>query len=162
MKPEVKKKYIKALKYNRYTRGGDYLHTADGNKKHFTALGVLTDLWLKDYNEKTNSKLTWSLMPLCSYGSLEDEYEWDTVPRFGLSSTKHVDVQNEVMGRLSTRVMKWAGLENPWGEIDGYQGKIKKNTKLYEDLDSSFFTIKGLQSLDYTFHELAKVLEKTV
>ncbi len=95
MKPEVKQQWIKALRSRKYRKGNSiWLHTKQNHSSRFSALGVLTDLWVKEKEHQ------WSYV-------LDKHYDEEDIPVYvGLSSSKQIAVDNEVRGKLSPLVMR--------------------------------------------------------
>lgn len=67
MKPEIRKKWAKALRSGRYTQGKGQMHSAVSNT--YCCLGVLTSLYMKEHKVKTTDSQTTIGVTLAQKGS---------------------------------------------------------------------------------------------
>ncbi len=143
MKPEVKQQWIKALRSRKYRKGNSiYLHTKQNHSSKFSALGVLTDLYMKEKEHQWNYVL-------------DKHYDEEDVPVYvGLSSSKQIAVDNEVRGKLSPLVMRWAGLEDSVATLQSLS-----NFKADQREEMQRFGV-NVATLDKSFKEMARVIEK--
>jgi len=106
---------------------------------------VLTDLWMKEKEHQ------WSYVLDKPYHEDEDAPDY-----VGLSSSKHVVVDNEVKGLLSPLVVRWAGLEDSVATLQSLSN-FKADQR--EEIPNIGTSIAALD--DMSFKELAGVIEKT-
>jgi len=148
MKPEVKQQWIKALRSRKYRKGNSrWLHTKKNSASHWSVLGVLTDLWIRQHGAN------WSYI-------LDKPYHEDEeAPVYvGLSSSKHVAVDKEVKGELSPLVMRWAGLEDGVVTLPSLSKFSKAKRKELNKMGNSIVT---LDDSGMSFKQMASVIDKT-
>jgi hypothetical protein len=87
MNPEVKRKWIEALKSGEYEQGHHSLKTKEGDRVTYCCLGVLCDLYGKEHGNR--------------WGKRRNQY-----PTF-----------MKEMSALPKKVMEWAGIDTSTGEI---------------------------------------------
>ena len=145
MKLEVKKQWIKALRSRKYRKGNsNWLNTKKNSASKWSALGVLTDLWIKEQGHQWNYVLD------------KHYHEDEVAPVYvGLSSSKRLAVDKEVKGELSPFVMKWAGLKDNVATLPNLSN-FKADQR--EEIQSIGASIAALD--DMSFKELAGVIEK--
>jgi len=135
------------LRSRKYRKGNSiYLHTKQNHSSKFSALGVLTDLWMKEKEHQ------WSYVFDHWRYELEDEQDKIYV---GLSSTKRTAIDNEVKGLLSPFVMKWAGLNDSVASLPSLSN-FKADQR--EEIQSVGASIAALDHM--SFKEVAGVIEK--
>ncbi len=146
MKPEVKKQWIKALRSRKYRKGNSiYLHTKQNHSSKFSALGVLTDLYMKEKEHQWNYVL-------------DKHYDEEDVPVYvGLSSSKQIAVDNEVRGKLSSLVMRWAGLEDGVVTLPNLSNLRVDQREEIQNIGTSIAALD-----DMSFKDIARVIEKTI
>ena len=144
MKPEVKQQWIKALRSRKYRKGNSiYLHTKQNHSSKFSALGVLTDLYMKEKEHQWNYVL-------------DKHYDEEDVPVYvGLSSSKQIAVDNEVRGKLSPLVMRWAGLEDSVATLPNLSN-LRVDQR--EEIQKMGATVVALDEMQ--FSKLALIIEK--
>ena len=114
------------------------------NSSRHSALGVLTDLWMKEKGHQ------WSYVLDKHYHKDEDAPVY-----VGLSSSKRVAVDNEVKGVLSPLVMRWAGLEDSVATLPNLSN-LRVDQR--EEIQKVGATVAA--SDDISFKEIARVIEK--
>ncbi len=146
MKPEAKQQWIKALQSRKYRKGNSrWLHTKQNYSSKFSALGVLTDLYMKEKEHQ------WSYV-------LDKHYDEEDVPVYvGLSSSKRVAVDNEVRGKLSPLVMRWAGLEDSVATLPNLSN-LRVDQR--EKINSIGASIAALDDSGMSFKQMASVIDK--
>ncbi len=144
MRDDVKKQWIKALRSRKYRKGNSiWLHTKQNHSSKFSALGVLTDLYMKEKEHQWNYVL-------------DKHYDEEDVPVYvGLSSSKRVAVDNEVRGELSPLVMRCAGLDDSVATLPNLSN-LRVGQR--DEIQKIGATVAALD--DMSFKELAGVIEK--
>jgi hypothetical protein len=133
MNPQVKKKWIDALRSGKYDQGSEKLRSHQG----FCCLGVLCDLYSHEKNQGWDFK-----------GYSENSEEDNTYP----TDYWYFDGESEF---LPDSVMEWAGMafKNPSVRVD-----VTDN----DDEDDWFYhdEIANLNDSGYSFKELSNVIEQ--
>jgi hypothetical protein len=101
MKPEIKEKWLKALRSGEYKQGQENLHPKDGS---FCCLGVLTDIYIKEIGrdwEEDSSCYVFNgcggLLPseVMKWAGLESEEAWDNTLRMSDEEYNSLSVMND-------------------------------------------------------------------
>jgi hypothetical protein len=133
MNPEVKQKWIDALRSGDYEQGSEKLRGVNG----YCCLGVLCDIYAREHDTQ------WEFR---GYDELSDESNPHPMDYW------YFDDQSEFLPKI---VMNWAGLKthNPSVRVD-----IEDN---FGD-DNSFYTdeIANVNDSGYTFMDLSKIIEQ--
>ena len=134
MNPEVKQKWIDALRSGKYEQGSEKLRSVTG----YCCLGVLCDLYAQEYATQWKFK---------SYNDITDEENPDTYDYW------YFEEQSEF---LPYSVMDWAGLKtnNPQVRVE-----VEDN----EDEDNSHYAdalIANVNDSGYTFNDISKLIEE--
>ena len=133
MNPEVKQKWIDALRSGDYEQGSEKLRSVSG----YCCLGVLCDIYSREHDTQ------WEFR---GYDELSDETNPHPMDYW------YFDGHSEF---LPESVMNWAGLKthNPSVRVD-----IEDN---FGD-DNSFYTdeIANVNDSGYTFNDLSKIIEQ--
>lgn len=134
MNPEVKQKWIDALRSGNYEQGSEKLRSVSG----YCCLGVLCDLYAQEYNTEWKFK---------SYDDDTDEENPYTYDYW------YFEEQTEF---LPYSVMDWAGLKipNPEVRIDKDVEGLDEDESLYQE------SLADLNDSGYTFNDLSKIIEQ--
>jgi len=114
MDPKVKEKWIKALRSGEYEQGTHALKTKEGDKVTYCCLGVLCEIYREE-----NGK------------------------RWGKPTNQYPTFMKE-MSVLPKKVMEWAGLDTPTGEITYKNGKFTALINLNDEEGKSFKQIANV------------------
>lgn len=130
MNPQVKEKWIDALRSGKYEQGSEKLRTVNG----YCCLGVLCDLYSQEQNTE------WEF-----HGAFEEE---NTQP----TDYWYFEGESEF---LPESVKEWAGLPdaNPTVRVDVTEGESEGDW-FYND------EIANLNDSGYNFNELSKLIEQ--
>ncbi len=134
MNPEIKQKWLNALRSGEYPQGRNSLRNING----FCCLGVLCDIYSKELN-KSWTRYGADREVYAPFDELRDKVEeYDEL---------HMDDESEL---LPQSVMNWAGLESGSPEVeinndefDGI-GSLKRELALLNDEGETFATIADL------------------
>jgi len=114
MKPEVKKKWIKALRSGQFKQGQNYLRqreprpTVDGNQDRFCCLGVLCQLYAND--NKAEDKWEEKFARTFSFGGKTDAPPSEVLDWAGLELTEnHYDIST-LVGMNDNRGVSFDGI----------------------------------------------------
>ena len=137
MNPEVKQKWIDALRSGNYEQGSEKLRNVSG----YCCLGVLCDLYAQEYNTE------WEFMG----------YEDESNPQ--PTDYWYFEGQSEF---LPESVMEWAGLKtnNPQVRVEP---QVRFEVEDNEDEDNSHYEdalIANVNDSGYTFNDLSKIIEQ--
>lgn len=129
MKPDIKQKWIEALRSEEYTQTEGKLHTPEG----YCCLGVLTDLYLKETNQQ------WEFHEKTGDIISDDFYTFEETDDF-----------------LPKSVSDWAGLNTNCPEVvveNGYDGDEYDNGEDYST------ELSELNDHGYNFGSIAELIE---
>lgn len=96
MNQEIKDKWIKALRSGEYKQGNQALCRIEQGEKYYCCLGVLTDLFVKEFPD------VFSIVPKIDHGVQICYYE--SIDEYG---NRHME-----SSYLPNKVKDWAGLEH--------------------------------------------------
>lgn len=133
MNPEIKEKWITALRSGKYKQGTYYLRSHDGHEYRYCCLGVLTDL----YHCETGLG-TWLDVPI-------PDIVVDCKSRFRIGTQQYVE---EI---LPENVVSWAGLSGTFADHGEYP-----TGSLIQDNDGNIDN--GVTPK--TFAEIADIIEE--
>jgi len=141
MNPEVKKKWIEALKSGKYKQGRLTLrHTIKGEDA-FCCLGVLCDLYLKE------NGLQWEESPL----------RLNAVNILHNIQMEHMYLIDGAWGILPSKVIEWAGLECHDPSVVYSTGRVPLSTLN----DGPRISSKPVSKITpQTFIQIADIIEK--
>ena len=135
MNPEIKQKWLNALRSGEYPQGRNDLRNGDG----FCCLGVLCDIYVKE-NNKSWMKYEDDADECIPFDELNDTLE---------NSYDHLFLDGEPQ-LLPQSVMNWAGLESGSPEVkvnndepDAF-GSLKRKLADLNDSGATFATIADL------------------
>lgn len=129
---ENAKKWIAALRSNKYKKAKGQLHYEEGKKHFYCCFGVACDL----YQKESDSKL------------LVEKFR---INEKGISKRKYFSY-DACVGNLPEKVINWLGIRDSCGSFDSYF-IIKFN-----DTDDS--PDVGEPEPEFTFKEIANIIEK--
>jgi len=101
MKPEIKEKWLKALRSDEYKQGRENLHLKDGS---FCCLGVLTDIYIKEIGRDWKDENTCysfngcgALLPdsVVDWADLESEEGWDNNQKMTSEAYSSLSTMND-------------------------------------------------------------------
>ncbi len=137
MNPEIKQKWVDALRSGEYEQGNGKLYSGQG----YCCLGVLCDLYSKENNLKwefrgddvikTEDEVVPSQLQKCDYFYFDDESEF-----------------------LPNSVQEWAQLS-----VNNPQVKVEVEEETEEEAFFYFDEIANLNDVGYTFPQLANIIE---
>lgn len=129
MKPEIKQKWIEALRSGEYSQTEGKLHTPDG----FCCLGVLTDLYLKETNQQ------WEFHEKTGDITSDDYYTFEETDDF-----------------LPKSVSDWAGLNTNCPEVMTENGDFDEESDGDEYLSRE---LSDLNDNGYNFESIAELIQ---
>jgi hypothetical protein len=133
MNPQVKEKWIDALRSGKYEQGSEKLRGADG----YCCLGVLCDLYSQEKNQEWDFR---------GYSENSEEESPDTMDYW------YFDGESEF---LPDSVREWAGMtfKNPQVRVDVTEDENEDNWFYHSE-------IANLNDSGYSFVELSKLIEQ--
>jgi len=133
MNPQVKEKWIDALRSGKYEQGSEKLRGADG----YCCLGVLCDLYSQEKNQEWDFR---------GYSENSEEESPDRMDYW------YFDEESEF---LPDSVREWAGMtfKNPQVRVDVTEDENEDNWFYHSE-------IANLNDSGYSFVELSKLIEQ--
>jgi hypothetical protein len=130
MNPEIKQKWLNALRSGEYPQGRNSLRNGNG----FCCLGVLCDIYSKETNKSWTRYDADRGEVYVPFDELRDKVE-------DLYDYLHMDEEPEL---LPQSVMNWAGLESGSPEVEVDIGPLKRELATLNDEGETFDTIADL------------------
>jgi uncharacterized protein YeaC (DUF1315 family) len=133
MNPQVKQKWIDALRSGKYEQGSEKLRGANG----YCCLGVLCDLYAQEHNTQ------WEFRGYDENGDETNPHPMDYW---------YFEDRSEF---LPESVMDWAGLKTPNPSVRVYcEDSDDEDTRYYTD------EIANVNDSGYTFNDLSKIIQE--
>ena len=140
MNPEIKQKWLNALRSGEYPQARKSLRNGNG----FCCLGVLCDIYSKETN-KSWTRYDADREVYVPFDELRDKVE-------DLYDYLHMDEEHEI---LPQSVMNWAGLESGSPEVE-------VNNDEFDGIGSLKIELVSLNDEGGTFARIADLIEKSL